>query len=144
MERSGTGSQGIGDGHGGHGTLTYLPHDGKPGTREIWAIYGRDDHAAKVGSYRYGGPLRPGRPGRVTGKLAKSGLVVRFGKARGRVLAYRVTVRIGHRTVRQVLDPGDRKLSIPLVSKGERVKVTVVALDQIRRAGPTRIVKLKA
>ena len=112
--------------------------------RRLYAIYGQGDRMIAVGRYRYTGVRMARRPGRVTGRLAAGGYVVRVAPAKGGAIAYRFTVRVGQRVVKRVVSSRQRRLTIPYVSKGQKVRVTVAALNEVRRASPLRSTTLVA
>src|SRR5205085_1110222 len=138
MERGTEGGRTIGTASGSAGRIEYRPIEGPARRRTIYAVYGRAGETVRVASYGYLGPPPARRPGRITGRLDAAGFTIRVARAKGSVLAYRMVVTIGRRTVRRTVNPRTRKMVVPLVSKGERVKVSVVALNAIRKPSAAR------
>lgn len=138
IERGGPVTRTIGRAKGERGTFTYRPAEGVPGKRVIYAVYGRNDTVVAVGRYRYRGPTAAARPGRITASLGVKGLTLKVGKSAGKPLGYRFIVVSGKRRFKEFVDPGRRSVTVPMIVKGQRVRVTVLALNEIRRPSVPR------
>lgn len=144
VERTGAGTAVLGSVDRDEGTLRFKAPEGAAGKRDIYMSYSDGTPLVKVGSYRYSGPTRAAKPGKVRLKFtAGAGLTVRFGKARSAESGYRISVNVaGEKTVRFV-SPGEaRSLTLPWVGAGRKVSVRVVALDAARRPSPPSKAKL--
>lgn len=126
----------------GTSRLRFTPADGPAGKRAIEAVVvtssGRQVDALQIGSYSAPGPAKLAAPRRVTLTRTAKSLGVRWTKVAG-ADRYRVIVTATDGRKQILTAPGKAtKLTIPAVTRDDKVTVKVLAVDRLGRAGTAR------
>jgi hypothetical protein len=138
-EQTGTSSRVIGHAHGGSGTIHFRPAFGPAGRRKVVALItdnGLPTPAKTLGSFVAPKPPHPGRA---------KGLKVRVG-ARAFSFTFKPPTNAAHtllkivatdgRHLQQLVAPGTRRGSVPVVGFNDGVTVTVIGLGVDGSHGP--------
>ena len=139
VERGARTARVLGAAKGARGSIRFAPAAGPSGRRSIVAEVSQNGlprATLTVARYAAPAPLKVGRPGRLAAHRTATALRFTW-KPAARAVAYRIDVRTSdHRHLRPFLRA--RSYVVPRVRKGDRVTVTLVALDAANHAGQRR------
>jgi PKD repeat protein len=146
-EQTGRLGHALGTAKGTRGTLRFKPGEGPGGRRTIVATVSQSGLPRKqlvVATYVAPGPLRPGRPPRLSLRRKDGTLLIGWAPASGGPRFYRVLVTsVNRRRLLYELPAKRRSVTVPRFAPGDKATVTVWGLTRTRQvgAGATAVAK---